>query len=530
MSYTYDEAVALIKKYGSQTAAAKAMGVPRTTFREALNRKEVRPKLPLIPDVVKKERHTKPRRRAVKTFIFTSAQSLSTVDVPFWKNLEAYAEHRGATIAVAGYTYTTRDYALEDFDPLVRPYITRKQINVADRLLFCAEINSNPTAVYPLAGLETYTREKWGVFPHPRVELRSVPTLGTEPTKQVLTTGAVTKAHYVPRKTGIKAEFHHVVGAVIVEVDDAGDIFVRHLIASDDGSFYDLNYAVADGAVATSDNTVEAITWGDIHAERLDPKIAAACWDPGGLLDTLKPAAQFFHDAADFHARNHHTINDPHFRYWASIHDRDSVVEGLFSVVRFLKRAYRPWAASYIIESNHDQALLRWLKTTKPQDDPKNADFWLSATQACYKALAENDRTFSVFEWALEHLTEDVTASFVREGESLRIGDPLRGIECGLHGHKGANGARGGIRAFARMGSKANIGHSHSAGIYEGIYQAGTSSLLDLDYNRGGLSSWNHAHIVTYVNGKRTIITHQASGKWCGLSVEAQAGLAQRGG
>jgi hypothetical protein len=63
------------------------------------------------------------------------------------------------------------------------------------------------------------------------------------------------------------------------------------------------------------------------------------------------------------------------------------------------------------------------------------------------------------------------------------------------------------------MGSKANVGHTHSAAIYEGIYQAGTSSKLDLEYNRGGLSSWNHAHIVTYLNGKRTIITMCGS-KW----------------
>ena len=81
-----------------------------------------------------------------------------------------------------------------------------------------------------------------------------------------------------------------------------------------------------------------------------------------------------------------------------------------------------------------------------------------------------------------------------------------------MHGHLGANGARGGANGFAKMGRKANVGHSHSAGIHDGIYTAGTSSDLDLRYNSGP-SSWSHSHIVTYPNGKRAIITIW-KGRW----------------
>src|SRR3546814_337856 len=81
-----------------------------------------------------------------------------------------------------------------------------------------------------------------------------------------------------------------------------------------------------------------------------------------------------------------------------------------------------------------------------------------------------------------------------------------------MHGHLGPNGARGGAAAFAKMGRKANVGHSHQAGIYDGIFTAGTSSNLDMGYNRGP-SSWSHSDVLTYKNGKRTIITHW-NGKW----------------
>jgi hypothetical protein len=61
-------------------------------------------------------------------------------------------------------------------------------------------------------------------------------------------------------------------------------------------------------------------------------------------------------------------------------------------------------------------------------------------------------------------------------------------------------------------GRRANIGHTHSAGIYDGLYVAGTSSTLDMGYNKGP-SSWSHSHVVTYPNGKRTMVTMYA-GKW----------------
>ena len=64
---------------------------------------------------------------------------------------------------------------------------------------------------------------------------------------------------------------------------------------------------------------------------------------------------------------------------------------------------------------------------------------------------------------------------------------------------------------LSRVEHRANIGHSHAAGILDGVYQAGTSFKLQLDYNRGP-SSWSHSHIVTYESGKRAIITVRDGG------------------
>ena len=108
---------------------------------------------------------------------------------------------------------------------------------------------------------------------------------------------------------------------------------------------------------------------------------------------------------------------------------------------------------------------------------------------------------------AREHL-KHADVRFLRRDESCVIGD----VEVSYHGDQGPNGARGSRRAFTRIGVKVTIGHSHSPGIEEGVYQVGVSAKLDMGYNRGP-SSWLHTHCVTYANGKRTLI-NVIDGQW----------------
>lgn len=501
-----------LKRHKGVRGAARALGVPYSTLWHALKDRE---KDGGFSDrtVLETEYIASPKR-GVRRFIFSCAQAGAKVHKGFLLNLEAYAHHVGAEIFIGGITYNQQINGREpkpaDFHPLLEQFITSKQINVGDKLLFCGEINTSPTATQPLSGFETYTREKWGIFPHPRICLNSIATMFNEPAKIIMTTGCVTKPNYLPRKVGIKAEFHHVIGAVICEVDKDGDVFCRHLIAETNGDFQDLTTIVQDGNVIENAEGVEAITWGDIHHEKLDPAVRESCWGHGGMLDTLCPGYQFFHDAIDFHPRNHHNIKDPHHRFKVFIEGADSVAQTFDDLARFLCDTQRPWSTSVVVESNHDRALMRWLKEADYREDPANAPFFLDCQRRVYTHIECGDHRYHLFADILRERGA-VEATYLREDSSYRICGNR--IECALHGHKGANGMKGNILSFAKMGPKANVAHTHSAAIYEGIYQAGTSSLLDLGYNNGGLSSWNHSHIVTYRNGKRTIVTMQ-NGKW----------------
>lgn len=515
----------LLTKHGSQRAVAKAVGIPRTTIQSWLAEPVTfSHRAPLKPRVI-------PVVHETQRFILTSAQDGTDIHEGFLANLEAYAEYMDASISVAGFTYNKRLFENHDktnpnlsYHKRVRKYLETRQVQIGENVLWCAEMNTLPTAVTPLTGFEVYTRGKWGIFPHAKVQLTSIATMKHTPAKQLMTTGAVTLPNYVQKRDGIKAQFHHVIGAVIVEIDADGDHFCRHLLAEKDGSFYDLTRYVSDGVV-TEGHRVEAITWGDIHLEQLDPEMARISWGleqfedgswatydiEDSMVGILRPKMQFIHDATDFTGRNHHNIKDPHFRYKMWKNGTESVAASMAAVGDFLVKTKINDCVSIVVESNHDLAVQRWLKESDWKTDPVNALFYLEAQLALLKSI-DDPVSFSVLEWAVCSgnwgMFDDVI--FLREDDSFPICNGA--IECAMHGHLGSNGSKGSPKQYTKMGPKANTAHTHSPGIADGIYTAGTNSKLDLGYNRG-LSSWANADILTYGNAKRTIIT-KMNGKW----------------
>ena len=269
------------------------------------------------------------------------------------------------------------------------------------------------------------------------------------------------------------------------------------------GEFYDLDLLVEGGKVKESPG-VEAITWGDIHASMMDPEVERICWGPEGMLDDLLPNYQFFHDILAGHKINHHEWGNPHEQFQLHVDGWDCVDRELTHAAEFLTGAERPWCRSVVVYSNHDEPWIRrWLRETDYRKDPKNALVFLELQLAAYRAIQNRERV-NLLEKALRERQCPERTQFLEQDESLTV---CRGeIECGQHGHLGPNGARGTPNGLSKIGKKSNTAHTHSAGIIDGLYVAGTSTLLDMRFNRGP-SSWSHSHVVTYRNGKRAIVT-----------------------
>jgi hypothetical protein len=145
--------------------------------------------------------------------------------------------------------------------PEIDNYHSDERLEIAPGLVWCGEQNIIPTAERPLRGLEVYTGRKSGIIPHVKIAMESIPSSKHAPTKFNYTTGTVTQRNYIQRKAGLKAQFHHCYGALLVEVDADGNWFCRQINADSDGMIYDLDICV-HGKVLTTGNNVEAITWG----------------------------------------------------------------------------------------------------------------------------------------------------------------------------------------------------------------------------------------------------------------------------
>lgn len=455
-----------------------------------------------------------------KRFVFTSAQNNTHVHAGFLKSLEKFCKHRDAKLVISPFVYNKNGFQNgtkkdEDiyFDPKVVKYFCDEAMHVCDGLVFCGNIEISPTAKRPLSGFDVYNGASSCIFPSTKVAMEPVATMKHKPTKHMYTTGAVTQRNYIQRKTGQIAEFHHSFAALFVEVDEKGNWYARQLVADDSGVFHDLDERFEGGRVTKA--PVEAISWGDIHTDFLQECDIQIMED---MLEALSPRYQFMHDVLDFRVRNHHSIKDKF--HWAEQYYKkhDSVLDEIGRVSDFLNRIYRDGCETVVVESNHDLALKRWLTEAKTDFDPANAEFYHLANARMYRAIREGEGDFQVFKWALDEFTDTETCRFLKQDDSFVIaGD----IECAMHGHLGANGSRGNPRTLRKIGTKSTTGHTHSAGIYDGVYVGGVTASKDMGYNRGP-SSWSHSHVVTYANGKRAIVTI-ADGKWREKDIEIEA-------
>lgn len=525
------------KNKGNIRATAAELGISRSSVRRKLAKTSLMKK-PLVggtKEGTKTQVSKLPTAGAVKRFILTSAQNNTHVHEELLANLEALAEYYDADIIVGTYTYNQNHYGklsvkrgkdkLEEttlwYDPAIEKYIKDYRIELGKGLVWAGEYNALPTNVNPLAGLESYTGRKSAIFPHAKLAMRSIATMQGEGVKLNYTTGTVTQRNYIQKREGVIAEFHHIYGALLVEVNSEGNWWVRQLNQDEgSGTLQDLNVLVKDGKVVSSAERVEAITHGDLHGVFADGDVVMASHH---MLDMLRPRYQFLHDIMEGAAVN------PHQRKYAANHEKfhtwlrgyHKLDNELVDTVKLLESYERPFAQTVIVDSNHDDAWIkRWLREYDYRKDPPNTEVFLKLQAYLYgqirngvtdeqsRARTSNPkmvRDINVLEYALREVGGyKAKVKFLAADESFMTCG--RKIENGMHGHLGPSGKFGSPAELAKMGRKANTAHTHSTGIWNGLYVAGTSSKLRWDYTKGP-SNWTHSHIVTYPNGKRTIIT-----------------------
>ena len=163
-----------------------------------------------------------------------------------------------------------------------------------------------------------------------------------------------------------------------------------------------------------------------------------------------------------------------------------------------------------VVYSNHDDFLYRWLDKGKPE--PENEKLY---NKLKFLMLDQCDEDTLAFPIALELALREMgqprdDLRFLRPDESYVV----NGVELGMHGHYGPNGARGSLRNLALIGIRSMFGHVHSPGIWQGAYAVGMSSNYRHGYNHGP-SSWLQSHGLVHANGYRQLL-HIINDDWRG--------------
>lgn len=546
-----DTRIAKIQELGienqSRSAVAKVLGCTEQEARRALERingsspKKSSPK-PEKPEKPKPARiaanvelTADVRLGSVFRVILTSAQDDTPVHLPFLRNLEAYANHLGACIAVGGFTYQRglfEDHAAATgvFAEEIRDYMVYDRARFGRDLLFVSDANVLPTATNPLNGWQTSNGGQHVVVPHARVALESIPRMVDQAPRYAISTGCCTRPSYTPRAAGRKAIQHHTYGALLVEIDSDGEVFFGQLIGDESGSFQDLNYYVEDGVVKPG-YRVASIAWGDIHHDQLDQAIALASFgydraklrfvDRPNLLDRLQPYYSFLHDTLDFRWRNHHNIHDPIAMARMAARGTVSVEREVAEAVAFANGMRRSWCETRIIESNHDAAIAKWLLADDGRYDPENAYLWHRLNADWHDAIRADNDNFNPTEHAFRKMGLADNIEFVHAGMSSVVQD----VEHALHGDLGIGGSRGSPLQYRRFGRKVTSAHTHTPRIADGSYVAGVSAKQKQGYNKGP-TTWAHAHVVLYASGNRAMILMSADGRYRAMGDSEEMRLA----
>ena len=514
----------------NQRATATALGLSRSAVQSRLQQAEARRIVLSLgqDDARNAVKRRLPAKGEILRYILTCAQSDTSLHNKTWASLQTLADHYSAEIMVSTFTYIHRregsakrgtEVGEKDtlwYDPRIEPYVLDQMVELAPTLVWNGHMNILPTAVDPLSGMDTYNGQKSSIFPHAKLAMKSVPApvAGQFPKLQY-TTGTATLRNYIQKKAGQKAEFDHVYGGLIVEVDSNGDWWVRQLITDGKGRIADLDVVAYPNGTVKPVLGVEAIVWGDIHEDSLEESMFEALWGENGMGRALRPAYQFMHDALDFGRKSHHIRKRPFERFRLLVQGKTSVEGETNQLAAFFVRSRIDKCQTVVVPSNHHEHLGRWSEETDWRDDLENAEFHLDLQRA-HLASIRAGRDFDPLRWAVERAGHDT--SFIRwleEDESFTICEDRTegGIAMHLHGDRGPNGARGSLRNLAKLGIKCCIGHSHTAGIFNGAWQTGVTAPLRMGYNNGSPSGWTHSHIVVHKNSKRQLCTMRGN-RW----------------
>jgi len=431
-----------------------------------------------------------------RCYFIGSAQNQTPLHENLFANMQKYAPYRDAEILIIPFRYKNPTSLHKEKDDLwdkrLTPYLCLNRQNLNNNLCLLGDIPIQPTASDPLSRLEGITGLKTAIAGHPRQHCRSLPVVAGNNAKGLFSTGACTIENYTSSKAGKVGEFHHVLGFLIAEIEDDEIFYIRNVSADENGNFIDVTTEVKDGVIYEG-ATIEALVLADLHSEVINKNRYQAVLDN---LPKLRPEKVYLQDVADGMPVNPHEKENYVLRvqrYNEGKHLVSDAIECVLDTIQKIKDAFND-SEIHVVRSNHDEFFDRWANSHNWKHDLPNAETYFKLVQI---AISSKD---GIIPYLIKERFGDAVKC-LKYNESHTV----CGIEMSLHGHAGNNGAKGGIKQFAKLSTKLITAHNHGYAILDGVMQVGTCTDRFQAYNKGASSSaW--ADGIINANGKKQLL------------------------
>jgi hypothetical protein len=438
-----------------------------------------------------------------KRFFITTAVAGAPVDKKALKSAKQYCKVNKAALLVLT---ANNDLAEIDSELVSDPDVNIVFADYAlNKNLHISTIKINPKQVDPVTGLARIgQRDGSFIFASPKQRLKFIPNSNMNLPHCLMTTGAITKPVYEGKKysqqrTDFIANYDHVMGALVVEIENAVHFHFRQIQFEKTGNFVDLGDYYQGNRV--SKLAPKALVLGDYHSIDKDPVADAAYKN---LMKELKPETLVLHDAFDGKSISHHDQHRKLYRTMLSEQGKLSLEKELQVMTKDLNDLSVLVKQVVMVKSNHDEFLTRYLDDSRYINEPHN--YKMAAILTGQMVQGKDPLKFGV---EMMGLKEPSKFKWLRRDEDFTVAR----IQLGAHGDKGGNGSKGTLMSMENAYGLSVTGHSHTPEILRGAWQVGTTSKLNLDYTKGSPSSWFHSACLVYANGSRQLI-NVVNGKW----------------
>ena len=461
------------------------------------------------PDTIDK---METRVKKYKRFVITTAVVGRLADTALLETMQNYCRLTDAALLIL----TTADPASAG-EWVVDGAVGLDNIVISDLAIhsnvFLSAIKTSAKQIDPITGLDRIAQNiSTLLYASPKQRLKFVPVSHNKPPRALMTTGAITRPNYRPdpdlphaymsERTAYIANHDHVMGGIVLEIEDENYFHFRQLQADAKGGFYDLGlYYRGDSVTA---GRAEAFSLGDWHSGQTDPT-ARQAWKQ--VCELTRPKQLILHDVFDGLSINPHDRDQQILlaaRAAKGLLSLEAEVRGLVADLDDML-TWPGVERLVVVWSNHDLFLERWLQDGEYTKDPYN--YALGVELAHEMTKGRNPLQYAVEKFGLRHKDKVL---WLGPDDDYKIA----GIQYGVHGHKGANGSRNPSLAGIEKGYGASTtGHNHGGEILRRAWRNGTSCYLKQDYNRGGASSWTHSSTLQYDTGQRQLI-NSWGGHW----------------